>query len=71
MALHKMRNVISILMDSPLYLTLTLKERYSLLARMVYDYPFLIEIKKGEKESAYESAWTGGDSLPKTVLQEG
>ena len=35
------RQFISILMESPLYMTLSLKERQSLLARLAESYPFL------------------------------
>jgi len=34
MSMKKVRNLISILMDSPLYLTLALKERHALVEKM-------------------------------------
>ncbi len=37
---HEIRKFISVLMESPLYMTLSLKERQSLLERLVRSYPF-------------------------------
>ncbi len=37
---HETRKFISILMESPFYLTLSLKERQSLLERLAESYPF-------------------------------
>ncbi len=48
MSMNKIKRLLSILMDSPLYLTLSLKERYSLLTRMAKDYPFLFEGERAE-----------------------
>jgi hypothetical protein len=59
MSMNKIRNLISILMDSPLYLTLSLKERHSLLARMAENYPFLVEAESDQTEVGYESSWSG------------
>ena len=55
----KTRELISILMESPLYLTLTVKERDSLLTRLSQSYPFLVEGNEEEMEVGYESSWKG------------
>ena len=39
---EKMRMLVTILMDSPLYMTMTHEERMALLFRLVKDYPCLI-----------------------------
>jgi hypothetical protein len=36
-----MKELISILMNSPLYLTLSVEERYGLVVRLIQDYPLL------------------------------
>ena len=59
MSSHKIRNLVSILMDSPLYLTLPLRERHSLLARMAQNYPFLIKTESEETEAGHDSGWSG------------
>jgi hypothetical protein len=41
MDMHKARNVVSILMESSLYLSLPLEERHSLLERLTELYPCL------------------------------
>ncbi len=38
---HEMRQFVSILMESPFYMTLSLKERKSLLERLAESYPTL------------------------------
>ncbi len=43
MGKKKSKNIISILMESPLYLTLSIEERSALIARLAECYPFLIE----------------------------
>ncbi len=55
MSMYKIRTLISILMDSSLYLTLSLHERHSLLARMAENYPFLVEAESDETAVGYES----------------
>ena len=35
------KEVISILMNSPFYLTLSVRERYGLVLRLIHDYPLL------------------------------
>ncbi len=59
MSIRKMKRLISILMESPLYLTLTLKERDNLVRRVAESYPSVVA--DGEEESAvgYESSWAG------------
>lgn len=46
-------------MESPLYLTLPLNERRSLLARVAETYPFFIADADEETEVGYESSWAG------------
>jgi len=53
--MKKVRNLISILMDSPLYLTLALKERHALVEKMAQNYPFLVEAETSHIEVGYES----------------
>lgn len=55
----KTRELISILMESPIYNTLTTKERDSLLTRLSQSYPFLVEGNEDEMEVGYESSWRG------------
>lgn len=50
--------LISILMESPLYLTLSVKERHSLVARLKESYPFLSECDDDETEVGYEASWS-------------
>ncbi|MEW6001130.1 MAG: hypothetical protein AB1638_00540 [Nitrospirota bacterium] len=45
---YKTKKLISILMGSPFYMTLTTEERHSLIARLVQNYPFLIQDKDDE-----------------------
>jgi hypothetical protein len=48
---HEVKRFISILMESPLYMTLSLKERQSLLERLAESYPsFDSETNKEESE---------------------
>ena len=35
------KEIISILMNSPLYLTLSVRERYGLVLQLIHDYPLL------------------------------
>lgn len=53
------QQLISILMESPLYTTLSVQERHSLLTRLVESYPVLREGKEEECEIGYESSWAG------------
>lgn len=60
MDVHKtQRNIISILMESALYLNLPLLERRVLLARLVQSYPFLDALEDEEPEVGYEASWKG------------
>lgn len=59
MTMHETKKLLSILMESPLYLTLSLKERRSLLTRVAKSYPFIIADKDEETEVGYESSWAG------------
>jgi hypothetical protein len=60
MSTFKVRELISILMDSSLSLTLPLKERRSLLVKMAEDYPFLVEGEDEQTEVVgYEARWAG------------
>lgn len=60
MGKHKVKELISILMDSSLYLTLPLKERRTLLVKMAEDYPFLLDGEDEQKEAVgYEASWAG------------
>ncbi len=53
---NQKKRLLSILMDSPLYLTLPLRERHSLLARMVESYPFLVKADGDDAEGS-EASW--------------
>lgn len=46
---HEMRKFVSILMESQLYMTLSLKERKSLLERLTESYPYLDDETDEEK----------------------
>ncbi len=59
MSMYKIKTLISILMDSSLYLTLSLKERHSLLARMAENYPFLVEAESDKTDVGYGSTSAG------------
>ncbi len=50
---HEMRQIVSILMESPFYMTLSLKERKSLLERLAEDYPD-IAIEPDEQDGAQD-----------------
>lgn len=58
MSRNAMKHLISILMESPLYLTLSVGERRSLLASLTESYPFLADADE-EEEVGYESSWAG------------
>ena len=60
MNMRKVRTLISILMDSPLYLTLALKERHALVVKMVQNYPFLVETDISQTVGGYESIGNEG-----------
>lgn len=58
----KIRFLVSVLMDSRLYLSLPISERLSLLSRLAKTYPslFSVEESPGSEDSAigYESSWS-------------
>ncbi|MEJ2697407.1 MAG: hypothetical protein P8013_12240 [Candidatus Sulfobium sp.] len=56
---RRTKELISILMESPLYTTLSVQERRSLVTRLVESYPVLQEGKDEEYEIGYESSWAG------------
>ena len=59
---HRTKAIISILMESPLYLYMSLKERRLLLDRLVISYPdlCLADGDNPEEEAVgYESSWFG------------
>ena len=58
MTVRKSKKLLSILMESPLYLTLTLSERRSLLAGIAESYPFIMADEDDTAESGYESNWS-------------
>jgi hypothetical protein len=53
MRLHRSKNIIDILMESPLYLTLSVEERSALIARLAECYPFLVEDDDEEMDIGY------------------
>ena len=59
MTVRDKKGLVSILMESPLYLTLTLKERSSLLRRIAESYPFIVADDDEETAIGCESSWTG------------
>jgi hypothetical protein len=59
MAIHRTKTLVSILMESPLYFTLPVEERLSLITRLTGSYPFLFEDRDDEMEIGYESNWAG------------
>lgn len=56
---RRTKELISILMESPLYTTLSVQERRTLVTRLVESYPVLREGKDEECEIGYESSWAG------------
>jgi hypothetical protein len=57
MTAYRRSGLVSILMESPLYMTLSLHERRSLLSRLLESYPFLTECNEEEREVGYEASW--------------
>ncbi len=45
---YEARGLISILMESPLYLHLSLEERSCLLSRLINNYPYLLDSRERE-----------------------
>ena len=63
---HKTEILISILMESPQYLTMPIEARHSLLSRLLNSYPSLFDACDGcdkcdkeETHLGYESSWKG------------
>lgn len=56
---RRTQELISILMESPLYATLSVQERRSLVSRLVESYPVLREGIDEDYEIGYESSWAG------------
>lgn len=56
---RRRQELVSILMESPLYTTLSVQERHSLVTRLVESYPVLRDGKEEELEIGYESSWAG------------
>jgi len=59
MSRDKTKNLVSILMESPLYLTLPVEERLSLVTKLTERYPSFFEDRDDEMEIGYESSWAG------------
>ena len=53
--------LISILMESPLYLTMSVEERRGLLSRLESSYPFLSQGEEDEIQLGYEASWAQAD----------
>ena len=59
MSARENKNLISILMESPFYLTLSIDERKSLLNSLTSRYPCLSDCDDDEAPLGYESSWPG------------
>ncbi|MEW6118268.1 MAG: hypothetical protein AB1553_15440 [Nitrospirota bacterium] len=59
MSKSKTKKLVSILMESPLYLTLSVKQRQTLLDQLAAQYPHLQDTREEEREVGYESSWSG------------
>ncbi len=59
MSVRDTKRLISILMESPLYLTLTLKERSALVRSVAESYPFIVNDDEEDSAIGYESSWAG------------
>jgi hypothetical protein len=57
MTAYRSSGLVVILMESPLYMTLSLNERKSLISRLLESYPFLTECNDDEMEMGYEASW--------------
>ena len=64
MARNRIKNLVSILMESPFYLTLPVEERLSLITRLTGSYPSLFEDRDDEMEIGYETSWAGIKNIP-------
>ena len=54
MNIYQARNLISILMESPLYLSLGLEERSCLLSRLINNYPYLLDSRDRDRDEKVE-----------------
>jgi hypothetical protein len=52
---NRTKELISILMESPLYMTLSVEERHSLLVRLENSYPVVDEPDRKETDAGYEA----------------
>ncbi len=59
MSRQKTRKIVSVLMESPLYVTLSVEERSALIARLEESYPFLFADDDDESDVGYEASWKG------------
>jgi hypothetical protein len=59
MSKKKAGKIVSILMESPLYVTLSLEERSALVARIEESYPCLFREEDEEVDVGYEASWRG------------
>ncbi len=57
MSRQKARKIVSILMESPLYTTLSVEERSALVARIEESYPLLFDEEDEETDVGYEASW--------------
>ncbi len=56
MSYRRSMQIVSILMESPLYLTLSIKERSALIARIEESYPLLFKDDEEEETSGHKGS---------------
>jgi hypothetical protein len=59
MSRQKSRKIISVLMESPLYVTLSAEEKSALVARLEESYPSLFAEEDDDQDIGYEASWRG------------
>jgi hypothetical protein len=59
MSRQKSRKIISVLMESPLYVTLSAEEKSALVARLEESYPSLFAEEDEDQDVGYEASWRG------------
>jgi hypothetical protein len=59
MSRQKSRKIISVLMESPLYVTLSAEEKSALVARLEESYPSLFAEEDEDQDIGYEASWRG------------
>jgi hypothetical protein len=59
MSRQKSRKIISVLMESPLYVTLSAEEKSALVARLEENYPSLFAEEDEDQDVGYEASWRG------------